>query len=727
MTGILAYHVTVFLSAFLLFAVQPMTAKALLPYFGGSYLVWGACMVFYQVMLLLGYLYAHAAQKRLGSFRYSRAHLILLAAPLIFLPFHFESFGAGGKLPLALEIFARLFVGVGLPVFTLATTSLILQSWLSISSLPQKSNPYVLYSASNLGSMMALLLYPVLIEPALNLTQQSRLWLAAYFVMLASHLFCLPKKAAAAAEPTAAARIPLRSSAEWFLLAFAACAMLLAVTNVLTLDIASLPLLWILPLSVYLLSFVLTFKRIPWFPAWLEKSLRWSIILGTLLYLLAQLRLGLTPWLSIALHLLILFAACMNCAGRLIRAKPSGQQGLTFFYLVIALGGVAGSLVVSWIAPLVSSSLIEYPASLFFVALALAFREPGREAGAAKLGMLARILACVIVLILIPWAAARLAAGRGGEGATTLLLIATCLPLALLLLHSAQHPRTLAYVLLAVATCFNWTEQLSAGATNMRKHRNFYGIYKVYDKSGLRFLQHGTTQHGRQYLSGPLRETPLAYFHPTTPAADVLARGRGQFKRIGMIGLGTGALATYAGAGQTFTIFELDPDNLPIARDNFTYLEIAERSGAKLDFVFGDGRISLGKRPASSFDLFIVDAFSSDSIPIHLITVEALREYLRVLGDSGLLLLHVSNKMLDLEPVVYSNARALGAHACQRSVDDTAVPDAAPTRWMAVSRNPESVRALKRNLGWYSEKDGARLPAPWTDQYSDIFGAMLRK
>lgn len=730
MPVILAYHVTVFLSAFLLFAVQPMTSKALLPYFGGSYLVWGACMVFYQVMLLLGYVFAHAVQKRLGVYRYSRAHLILLALPLIFMPFRFETFAAPAlKLPLAFEIFAILFAAVGLPVFVLATTSLILQSWLSISGLPQRANPYVLYGASNLGSIMALLFYPLLVEPTLTLAQQSRLWQATYLALLTAHLFCLPKKGSetAAAEQAAAPRIPFRLVAEWFLLAFAACAMLLAVTNELTLDIASVPMLWILPLSVYLLSFVLTFKRHPWFPPWLEKATHWALILGTLLYLLTQLRLGLTPWPSITLHLLILFAICLTCTGRLIATKPRGQQGLTFFYLVLALGGVAGSLIVSWVAPLVSSSLIEYPASLFLVALAFAFRETDKPLEPAVPGIFVRVLICVSVLILIPWAYAQYAAAHGGKEYPTLLLVATSLPLGLLLLQADRRPRLLAFILFVVTICFNWTEQLTAGVTNMNKHRNFYGIYKVYDKNNLRYLQLGTTQHGRQYLSGPKRETPLAYYHPTTPAAEVLAQGRPCFSNIGMIGLGTGALTAYTGAGQHFTIFELDPDNLPIARNSFTYLDIAERNGAKLEFVFGDGRISLGKRTSGAFDLFIVDAFSSDAIPVHLITVEALREYLRVLGDNGLLLLHVSNNMLNLEPIVFSNVSVLGVHACQRIVDNPAVPDAAPTHWMAVSRNSGRIRALCQTMGWYSVKAGAKPPAPWTDQYSDIFGAMLRK
>ena len=259
----------------------------------------------------------------------------------------------------------------------------------------------------------------------------------------------------------------------------------------------------------------------------------------------------------------------------------------------------------------------------------------------------------------------------------------------------------------------------------MRRHRNFYGVYKVYDKDGLRYLQHGTTQHGRQYLAGPRRDTPLAYFHPTTPAAGVLTAREFSFGTLGMIGLGSGALATYAREGQSFTIYELDPDNLPIAEDNFSYLKLARERGAALSFVFGDGRVKLRDGAVGSLDLLIIDAFNSGSIPVHLLTVEAIEAYFKVLAPDGLLLLHLSNKVLDLDPVVYGNADHMGLAAVEQSNEGHIDPDAELTDWMALTRSEAVMAVLRHRLGWHRRKEPAGgWPAPWTDRYCNVLGAM---
>jgi spermidine synthase len=253
--------------------------------------------------------------------------------------------------------------------------------------------------------------------------------------------------------------------------------------------------------------------------------------------------------------------------------------------------------------------------------------------------------------------------------------------------------------------------------------RNYYGVYRVYDRDGLRYLQHGTTQHGRQYLSGPKQTVPLAYFHPSAPAGRALTARAFPAQKVGMIGLGTGALATYFGTGQSFRVFELDPDNLPIAENHFSYLQQARDRGAELSFVFGDGRVSMRREPASSYDLVIIDAFNSGSIPVHLLTVEAMAEYFRILKPNGVLLMHVSNRVLDLEPVVYANAETLGITAAEASNSDAVHPDAEMTQWMALCRDPEVHKRLAE-LGWL--RLSRRKVAPWTDQYSDVVGAMLR-
>jgi SAM-dependent methyltransferase len=305
-------------------------------------------------------------------------------------------------------------------------------------------------------------------------------------------------------------------------------------------------------------------------------------------------------------------------------------------------------------------------------------------------------------------------------------LVCCAVPVVFALRSVSRRPLATAAVLLAAALGMGRTEELAAGVTPVKRLRNYYGVYKIYDRDGLRYLQHGTTQHGRQYLGGPKRDVPLAYFHPTTPAAGVLRSGAFPLRSIGMIGLGTGALAAYAGEGQSFTVYELDPDNLPLAETYFSYLEQARARGARLDVVFGDGRVTVRELEPDSLDLLIIDAFNSGSIPVHLLTVEAFGDYFRALRAGGLLLLHVSNKVLDLTPVVYANAAALGAGACEQNNEGRVHPDAELTYWAAVSFDRAALETLTGRLGWWRRDTPAQeIPAPWTDQYSNVFGAMF--
>ncbi|MBM4144007.1 MAG: hypothetical protein FJ225_10520 [Lentisphaerae bacterium] len=761
MTRLAAYYGAVFLSAFLLFQVQPMAAKGLLPLFGGSYLVWGVCMVFFQAALLLGYLYAHAAQRRLGVKRYALWHWLLLAAPVLCFPFRFDAVAAGATPSGALTpaVLRLLLAAVGLPFFALSTTSLVLQRWLAVSDLPQARNPYVLYSASNLGSMLALLTYPLIVEPLLDLRAQGYAWWGGYALLALLHAFCRPRKHSSAERGArnaegksgqvpeqasrSALRVPRSTFAVCFLLSAAASAVLLAVTNVLTFDIASAPFLWVLPLSVYLGAFVLGFKRQAWFPRWVAAGLGWVVPLGILLYLTSQLRLAPPVAVSVSLHLAVLFVVCMNCVAGLVRLRPALDERLTAYYVAIAAGGLAGSALVGWMIPPVSSSLVEYPLSLLLACGAMQFRLPvadrgsrgagpgggGSGHGAAQSASGIRhpaflplpALVAAASLTLLPWLCATLA---GGRAEPRLVLLVSGLPLALILRAAARSRAATVLTLAAATLALTRTEDIASGVHTVARLRNFYGVYRVFDKDGLRYLQHGTTQHGRQYLAGPERDTPLAYFHPTTPAAGVLRSDAFGRRDIGMIGLGTGALAAYAGRGQTFTVFELDPDNLPLARRHFTYLNIAERRGAALSFVFGDGRVGLQSQPDGRFDLLIIDAFNSGSIPVHLLTVEALGECLRVLGADGLLLVHISNKALDLEPVVAANAAAAGVSVLFQTNAGDVHPDAEATYWAALSRDGAVIERLASELGWRRPDPRARLPRPWTDRYCNVLGAL---
>jgi len=721
------FYLTAFLSAFLLFLIQPILSKALLPAFGGSYMVWGAAMVFFQAVLLAGYLFGHVAQRQGGVVRYARWHGLMLLMPFLFFPFHFEEAGAmPAALPLAPAVFIRLLAMVGGPFLTLSMTSLILQRWLMISPLKARSNPYVLYSASNAGSVLALLAYPVLLEPFLRLETQGRLWWAGYAVLVALHVVCYPRHPVPDPDEgvmeASGEAVDWRRRLAWFLLGAGACAMLLAVTNVLTFDVAGVPLLWVLPLAVYLLAFVLTFQPRMWFPSWMEAGLSWATLAVALLFLMMPLRIAPPPAVAGLLHLLILFVLCMNASARLVRTRPSGGAALTGFYVVLAAGGLAGGVLVSWVIPLLSRSLVEYvlATALILAASGLADGRPAEGCDRRVTRGIGALALAVLLLVLAVWLVTVL------RGVTSnMLFVVMALPIALLLRYTARQPRTSALLLLFLAAGAGPLQQVAAGGRHVAALRNYYGIYNVFDRDGQRFLQHGTTQHGRQYLAEDRRAMPIGYYHESTPAAALLTAWSSRLRDIGMVGLGTGALAAYAGDGQRFFVYELDPDNLLIAERYFTYLEQGRRQGAILEFVPGDGRISLRDRETGSLDLLVIDAFNSGSVPVHLITVEAIEDYFRVLREDGLLLLHISNKVLDLAPVIYANAAANRLFACEQSNEGWLAPDADVTIWMAVSRHPAMVTALKRELFWYgrrvSETGGIR---PWTDRYSNILGAV---
>ena len=722
-----AYRATVFGAAFLLFQIQPMTSKALLPGFGGSYLVWGASMVFYQAVLLLGYLYAHAVQRRLGVTRYARLHWVLLIGSAACLPLRFDQPSPAGGLPLAAAVFGHLLLTVGLPILTLSTTSVLLQCRLSVSDLPGRDNPYVLYGASNLGSMLALITYPTVVEPLLTLEAQRVVWWTGYAAVVGLHLLCRPGAPATVVPKGRAGRIPFSRLSGWFLLSAGACALLVATTNVITLDVAAVPLLWVLPLILYLLAFVLTFRARPWCPPAARRLLPWAVILGIHLQLMLQFRLALPAWLPIAAYLLVLFVVCLNCCARLMERKPTDPQHLTTFYLMIALGGFCGSALVCWVIPAVSRTLIEYPLAFVMVAVALGVTEAhGPAPWLWSRRELMESAVCLFIVVAAMGAVPFLTGPfiRGSEGGLRLLAVVVAVPVALALRLAAGRPRTFAATLAAVLLLMGRTEDWATGTAPIMRLRNYYGIYKVFETGDMRYLKHGTTLHGRQYTSHPADETPLAYHHRTTPVGEVMASSRFDFDRVAMIGLGAGALAAYIDANRSLTVYELDPDNLQVAETYFTYLSRARARGVKPRFVWGDGRLSLRREPLESFDLLVIDAFSSGSIPVHLVTVEAFREYFRVVDARGLILLNVSKKVLDIVPVVYSNVRAAGGAACDKSNVGRSHPDAEDTHWMAMSTDRALIESLVQDMQWRRGDEGG-LPRPWTDRYSNVLKTLF--
>ena len=731
------YRAAVFLSAFQLFMVEPMISKQILPAFGGSFMVWGACMVFFQAVLLAGYVYAHLVSHVCGN-AYARWHWVLLLSSLL-VPVAGRGtiLAAPHGLPPFAGVLMILTQTVGWPAFILSATSPLLQRWFSDTDLPGKDNPYALFAASNAGSLAGLLGYPLLMEPLFDLHCQFQLWWLAIGALAALQWICgrLVCRTAAPLQHSsqrASASAPRRTRLAWFLLGAAGCALFMATTNVITMDIAPAPLLWVLPLAAYLVAFILAFKNHPWRPAWLPQLFPWAAVVAILLCILAQMHGSLMPIPFVVAHLLLLLAACWVCATRLADLKPAQPEHLTEYYLLMGLGGLSGGAGVSWLAPFVSTELAEFPFSYALTGLALAIAIEPRPVLTADLHpwrsrvKIAGWCGCILIgLLLIPW----LMSGQMGPGnAHPVELMLLAVPVALALRAAAHAPVRLTLLLTLAALLLQWTGRIADGASHAVRLRNFYGIYRVSDKDGQRILQHGSTLHGRQYLAGADAQTPAGYYHPSTPAGQLLLARGPQMQSIGMIGLGTGAMAWYGHAGTRFTVFELDPDGLTLAEREFSYLAMARKKGVQLSFVLGDGRISLRHEPASSFDLLLVDAFNSGSIPTHLLTVDAFAEYFRVIRPDGILLLHVSNRNLDLQPVVAANALKLGLRVASKVNADNLDPAAEPSEWMVISRSHEGpMDPLVNRLAWQEWKDAAVLPRPWTDNYSNILGAFANR
>jgi SAM-dependent methyltransferase len=694
-----------------------MTAKKLLPLFGGSVMTWGTCMIFYQGLLLAGYAFAHWGLGKFGVKRYTKIHWTLMTVGLVCYPLQKFTPGFEG-LPPTIALLLLLSIKTSICFFTLSTISLVLQRWLSASPLKQKENPYILYSASNLGSILGLLSYPLLAERFLKLDTQGEVWWVGYLLLFAILIPCRPRNGVEEKlEETQNQPVSKQSPWRWLGLSTCGSALLLSTTNIITFDIASTPLLWVLPLTIYLLTFVLVFKSKGWFPEWLNKAAYWVMPLALVICWFGELHIVLPNLLlMVLLYLIFLFVLCMCCHGILHRERPKDPGQLTRFYLYMSLGGFTGSVIINWVIPFLSNRSIEYPLTLFLTALLLT---------QGKVKTTAKALSLQTGIYLLILLGSFYAVGKSGLDAQyTFAVIGLLVMLPLVLVkNSSPHFRNFfACALVALIA----SPYLISNSSNLHFHRNFYGIYKIYDQDGKRHLTHGTTQHGTQYLEGSEKHyLPLAYYHPTTPSGSLLNGNPMQVETIGMIGLGSGALGAYLQKGQTMTIYELDPDNIDIAEAQFSFLQHGRDNGAEINFVVGDGRLALKSVEDETYDLFIVDAFSSDSVPVHLITTEAIQEYYRVIRNDGILLMHCSNRHLDLLGLIQANAESKGLNFLHKTNLGLNNGDSFDSDWVAFSKSKDTLQALVEKLDWNPYQSPHTLPAPWTDQFSSVID-MLR-
>jgi hypothetical protein len=736
----LVFTATLTLSAVLLFWVQPMFAKMVLPLLGGAPAVWNTSMVFFQAALLAGYAYAHYSTQLIDVRRQSVLHLILLVSAFLVLPIAVATDWSPPTegTPVAWLI-ALLVVSIGLPFFALSATAPLLQKWFAHTNHRDASNPYFLYAASNFGSILALLAYPLLFEPFLELSQQSRAWTVNYGVLVAlmgSCAFLLRRYFATGgpdehykAAPELKSDVDRKLRMQWVILAFVPSSLLLGVTNHITTDIASVPLFWVIPLALFLLTFVIVFAKRP------ALKHRWIISIHA--FLVAPLVITMyAPLLSIrislSLHLLVFFVTAMLCHGELAKRRPATSH-LTEFYLWMSFGGVLGGAFNAFLAPLIFNSNLEYPIA---IVLACALRPvlAGGRGGRWTLDIiLPLILAAVLLAIfkLIPdiskWATEHHAVSVIAVSIVALIIF-------------GFSPRPLRFALGIAVLLIAMNNLASGERSTLMAERNFFGVHKVKQDDSGQFvvLTHGTTIHGAQSVDPQKWRDPLTYYSLEGPAGQFFAALHAERRglSIGVVGLGAGAMACYRRPHDELTFYEIDASILSVAQDDryFHYLNECARDS---QFVLGDARLALARDPDQRFDLLVIDAFSSDSIPVHLITSEAIDLYFRKLQDDGLLLIHISNRHMDLEPVLASlaqNARLAAriqvfspvrtGTSGDPELDKASIREYLskyryPSTWVLLAENERALGDIATDQRWRlpEHKPGVGL---WTDDYSNI-------
>lgn len=685
----LEFAAAVFVSAFLLMLVQPVIGKYLLPWFGGTPAVWTVCLLFFQALLFLGYAYAHALVRFLRLRPQVMVHATLLLAALAILPITPREAWQppDGEHPVGrlLVLLARC---VGLPYFALAATSPLLQSWFSRTQ-PQQT-PYRLYAVSNLGSLLGLLVYPFVVEPALTLDRQTLSWSWIFGGFGGLCGLCgwrafrqgIDHASGPAREPTASPAetgpLPWSTYAFWFALAMVPSVMLLAVTDQMCTDVAVVPLLWLLPLALYLISFILCFHSPSWRPRgfW---AVGWGLAVVLAIPMMVQglgVQTSLPIPIQIAVFAWLLLTCAMVCHGELARRQPAPTH-LTAFYLTMSGGGVAGGLFVGILAPLLFGQRAE-------VSLAM---------GAGS------------ILLLVVLYQDRTASLGGGRPRPAWLALLVGLGLQISALWLLYHMPL-------------------KGVEIVR--RNFYGVLQVRTvpvpkepEELIRQLIHGRTMHGSQFTN-PLRASaPTTYYGPDSGVGLLLrAPSANSPRRIGVVGLGTGTLATYGRDGDYFRFYEINPAVIEFATSHFQYLADC---AAQMEFVSGDARLQLEHEAAQDLDVLVVDAFSSDAIPVHLLTREAFGVYLRHLARDGLLAVHISNAHLDLRPVVAANAHSHGTDMITVFSDGNASQGLYPALWCLLSRDP--TRLHTEQLQAVAEPDVER-HILWTDQRNSLFDVL---
>ena len=719
------FATTIFASAALVFLVQPMVAKLVLPLLGGGPSIWNTSMAFFQGALLVGYFYANTLQ-RLPTVRAQViAHVGVLVLAAVALPLRVsELAGAPTSEHPALWLVCVLALSIGAPFATLSATAPLVQAWYArVMRLDEDEGPYWLYSASNLGSLIALVAYPVIVEPTLTVRAQTLGWSIGYiaFVLLLAALGAVAARVPGGAlsrggEDTEGPSVTHRERLTWLALAAIPSSLMLGVTAHITTDVASAPFLWVAPLALYLLTFIIAFQQRPLISRDTALIVQAAALAGCA---------GLIPFRTtnfavlLAVDLAAFFFTALICHQALVARRPHPSR-LTEFYLWMSVGGVVGGSFNAFVAPLIFSNTWEFPLVLALACLA-------RPWGHGRLE---------------PWRWLLFVVGVTGAAAAVFiqqanapdLVIRAALGTAIVSAFILRG-RAIQYFVMIVAII--WATTVMGGRQEKGvSHRSFFGVVRVsaWNVPGLggpvKLMSHGSTLHGAQAQAPDLKCRPLTYYAPPTPIGQVFSKAEasGTPLRVGAVGLGAGTVAAYSRAGDHMTFFEIDPLVVRLANDPriFTYTTACAKG--RVDFVVGDARLTLARQPDASFDLLLIDAFSSDAVPAHLLTVEALRGYLAKLKPDGLVILHLSNRNLDLLGPAMAVAKTVGAPALLQEYTPPAdAPQLSESREnvLIVGKSAAALAPFASEPGWRpADPEGVR---PWTDDYTNLPGALYRR
>ena len=719
------FATSVFVSAVLLFSIQPIVAKLLLPLLGGSPAVWNTCMLFFQTTLLAGYLYVFFVG-RLNLRLQLIVQLLILSLALLSLPIRLTPSWAN-SVPATTNpsfwLLGCLIVLSGLPFFIISSNGPLLQKWFSQSRLASDVDPYVLYSVSNAGSLLALMLYPILLERYLSLQLQTQLWSAFYVVLVLLVGGCAlllwrarsvqPVEEVKPDEAGALEEKPgNKQRLQWVSLAFVPSTLMYGVTNYISTDIAAVPLLWVIPLAVYLLTLVIAFARRQPVSMRIARPILKLATIGLLSIYLAGLFWG--AIFPVLIHLVYFAFVALVFHVELANRKPPPKY-LASFYIWLCAGGALGGFFNCVVAPLLFRSIVEYPLAVALACLLLP-DGPGEEK--SRMGWFDFVLpACMLLLTL----ALGLSVHRILPWQVNGLFVALLIPFAL---SYFLQQRSFGFGLAVVGVLTGAAVLVTLNDRTTLASRNFFGVVRVVDQGNARTLMHGTTAHGRQFTGAGSRCEPLSYYHRQGPLGSVFSalEERTKETRVAMVGLGTGSAVAYARPNHRWTFYEINPTVVAVARDPRYFTYINECAQGPVDIVVGDARLRLRDAPDAHYDLIVLDAFSSDAIPVHLVTQQALDLYLAKLSPGGLISFHISNYYLDLGPVIANLAHLRGLRTLDLN-DDKSDPLTGkdPSRWIVIGRDSAEFSSLEKLPGArFLESTTAGV---WTDDFSNIVSA----